>query len=205
MSINRVVVSGNLTRDPEVRCTASGMAVMSLGLAINDRKKNNQTGEWEDYANFVDCTMFGERAAKIEQYLSKGSKVTIEGKLHYSSWEKDGQKRNKIEILIDDIEFMSRNNDQQQNNRYAAPSTPVTYGEAPQSYQQPQQYGGQPQQYGNAPQQGYQPTQQGYNAPQNNQYGQQGYQQPPVQQQMKYSAPPMPDPTTSVYDEDIPF
>lgn len=196
MSINRVVISGNLTRDPELRSTASGMSVLSLGVAVNDRKKNNQTGKWEDVANFIDCTMFGERAAKIQQYLSKGSKVTIEGKLHYSSWEKDGQKRSKIEVLVDDIEFMSRNNDQQ-GNQYQAPQT---YGNGQQSYQQPQQYGGQPQQYGNAPQQGYQPPQQGYNAPQNNQYGQQGY-----QQQMNYSAPPMPDPTTSVYDEDIPF
>lgn len=202
MSINRVVISGNLTRDPELRSTASGMSVLSLGVAVNDRKKNNQTGEWEDVANFIDCTMFGDRAAKIQQYLSKGSKVTIEGKLHYSSWEKDGQKRSKIEVLVDDIEFMSRNNDQQQGNQYQAPQT---YGNGQQGYQQPQQYGGQPQQYGNAPQQGYQPPQQGYNAPQNNQYGQQGYQQQPVQQQMNYSAPPMPDPTTSVYDEDIPF
>lgn len=202
MSINRVVISGNLTRDPELRSTAFGMSVLSLGVAVNDRKKNNQTGEWEDVANFIDCTMFGDRAAKIQQYLSKGSKVTIEGKLHYSSWEKDGQKRSKIEVLVDDIEFMSRNNDQQQGNQYQAPQT---YGNGQQGYQQPQQYGGQPQQYGNAPQQGYQPPQQGYNAPQNNQYGQQGYQQQPVQQQMNYSAPPMPDPTTSVYDEDIPF
>lgn len=190
MSINRVVISGNLTRDPELRSTASGMSVLSLGVAVNDRKKNNQTGEWKDVANFIDCTMFGERAAKIQQYLSKGSKVTIEGKLHYSSWEKDGQKRSKIEVLVDDIEFMSRNNDQQQGNQYQAPQT---YGNGQQGYRQPQQYG-------NAPQQGYQPPQQGYNAPQNNQYGQQGY-----QQQMNYSAPPMPDPTTSVYDEDIPF
>lgn len=200
MSINRVVVSGNLIRDPEVRYTAYGMAVMSLGLAINDRKKNNQTGEWEDYTNFVDCTMFGDRAAKIAQYMSKGSKVTIEGKLHYSSWEKDGQKRSKIEILIDDIEFMSKNNDQKQGGQHSAPQT---YGNVPQGNQQPQQYGGQSQQYGNSPQQDYQPPRQGY-APQGNQYGQQEYQQPPAQQQMDYGAP-QPDPTTSVYDADIPF
>lgn len=194
MSINRVVISGNLTRDPEVRTTASGMEVMSLGVAVNDRRKNNRTGEWEDYANFFDCTMFGERAAKIKQYLSKGSKVTIEGKLRYSSWEKDGQKRSKIEVMVDDIEFMSRNNDQHQGNQY---SVPQTYGNAPQSNQY--------QQYDNALQQNYQPPQQMYNAPQNNQYGQQAYQQPPMQQQMNYSVPATPDPTTSVYDEDIPF
>ena len=200
MSINCVVISGNLTRDPELRTTASGMAVLTLGVAVNDRQKDKQTDEWKDYANFVDCTMFGERGAKIQQYLSKGSKVTIEGKLHYSSWEKDGQKRSKIEVFVDDIEFMSKDNSQQQQGQYQPPQT---YGGGQQGYQQsPQQYGGQ--QYQNAPQQGYQPPQQGYGAPQGNQYGQ-GYQQPPEQQQMNYSAPPMPDPTTSVYDEDIPF
>lgn len=204
MSINCVVISGNLTRDPELRNTASGMAVLSLGVAVNDRRKNNQTGEWEDVANFIDCTMFGNRAESVSQYLHKGTKVTIQGKLRYSSWEKDGQKRSKIEVLVDDIEFMNKNNDQQQGGQYQPPQT---YGGGQQGYQQPpQQYGGQ--QYQNNQQQGYQPPQQGYSAPpQGNQYGQ-GYQQPPEQQQMNYSAPsmpPVPDPTTSVYDEDIPF
>lgn len=105
MSINRAVISGNLTRDPEMRTTASGMPIMSFGVAFNDRRKNNQTGEWEDYANFIDCVMFGNRAQNIQQYLSKGSKVTIEGKLHWSQWERDGQKRSKIEIIVDDIDF----------------------------------------------------------------------------------------------------
>ena len=106
MSINRVVISGNLTRDPEVRTTQSGMPVMSLGVAVNDRRKNNQTGEWEDYANFIDCTMFGTRAQSVSQYLSKGTKVAIEGKLRWSQWERDGQKRSKIEVIVDDLEFM---------------------------------------------------------------------------------------------------
>lgn len=201
MSINRVVISGNLTRDPELRHTASGMAVLSLGVAVNDRKKNQQTGKYEDYANFIDCMMFGNRAESVTQYLQKGTKVIIDGKLRYSSWEKDGQKRSKVEVVVDDIEFMNKSGDQQQSGQYQPPQT---YGGGQQGYQQPtQQYGGQ-QQYQNAPQQGYQPPQQGYNAPQSNQY-QQGYQQPPEQQQMNYGAPPMPDPTTSVYDEDIPF
>lgn len=110
MSINRVVVSGNLTRDPEVRTTQSGMPVMSLGIAVNDRRKNNQTGEWEDYANFIDCTMFGTRAQNVSQYLSKGQRVVIEGKLRYSQWERDGQKRSKIEVIIDDLDFASSRN-----------------------------------------------------------------------------------------------
>lgn len=110
MSINRVVISGNLTRDPEVRTTASGMPIMSLGVAVNDRRKNNQTGEWEDYANFIDCTMFGSRAQNIQRFLSKGTKVTIEGKLRWSQWEKDGQKRSKIEVIVDDIDFGGNRN-----------------------------------------------------------------------------------------------
>ena len=109
MSINRVVISGNLTRDPELRTTQGGMAVLGLGVAVNERRKNPQSGEWEDYPNFVDCTMFGKRAESVSHYLSKGSKVSIEGKLRYSSWEKDGQKRHKLEVVIDEIEFMSRN------------------------------------------------------------------------------------------------
>lgn len=136
MSINRVVISGNLTRDPELRTTASGMPIMSIGVAVNDRRKNNQTGEWEDYANFIDCTMFGTRAQNIQQYLSKGSKVTIEGKLRWSQWERDGQKRSKIEVIIDDIDFSGNRNGNMGGNggasfggnsaeAYSAPLTPV--------------------------------------------------------------------------------
>lgn len=121
MSINRVVLSGNLTRDPEVRTTQAGTPVMSLGIAVNDRRKNNQTGEWEDYANFIDCTMFGNRAQNVAQYLSKGQRVMIDGKLRYSQWERDGQKRSKIEVIIDDIDFASSRGDTQ---GYSAPSTP---------------------------------------------------------------------------------
>ena len=108
MSINRVNISGNLTRDPELRSTAGGTAILSLGVAVNDRRKNPQSGEWEDYANFVDCVMFGTRAEAVSRYLQKGSKVAIEGKLRYSSWEKDGQRRSKLEVVVDEIEFMSR-------------------------------------------------------------------------------------------------
>lgn len=107
MSINRVVISGNLTRDAELRSTASGMPVLGFGVAVNDRRKNPQTQEWEDYPNFIDCTMFGARAEKIKPYLVKGTKVSIEGKLRWSQWERDGQKRSKIEVIVDEIEFMS--------------------------------------------------------------------------------------------------
>lgn len=108
MSINHVVMSGNLTRDSELRRTTGGTAILGFGVAVNDRRKNQQTGEWEDYPNFVDCTMFGTRAEKLAGMLAKGTKVCILGKLRYMSWERDGQKRSKIEVIVDDIEFMSR-------------------------------------------------------------------------------------------------
>ena len=87
MSINRVNITGNLTRDPELRSTGSGMAVLKMGVAVNDRRKNQQTGEWEDAPNFIDVVMFGTRAESVSRFLSKGSKVAIEGKLRWSSWE----------------------------------------------------------------------------------------------------------------------
>ena len=108
MSINKVVISGNLTRDPELRQTANGFPVLGFGVAVNDRRRNQQTGEWEDYPNFIDCTMFGTRAESVAKFLTKGSKVAIEGKLRWSLWERDGQKRSKIEVVVDEIEFMSR-------------------------------------------------------------------------------------------------
>ena len=116
MSINRVMISGNLTRDPELRQTASGMAILTFGVAVNDRRRNAQTGEREDYANFVDCTMFGNRAQGVSPYLAKGMKVAIEGKLRYSSWERDGQKRSKLEVVVDELEFMTSRNGQQGGN-----------------------------------------------------------------------------------------
>lgn len=127
MSINRVILTGNLTRDPELRATAGGTQVLSFGIAVNDRRRNPQTGEWEDYPNFIDCTMFGTRAEAVSRYLAKGNKISLEGKLRYSSWERDGQRRSKIEVIVDEIEFMSTRNQNQgdynqggysQNNGY---------------------------------------------------------------------------------------
>lgn len=112
MSINRVIISGNLTRSPELRSTASGMPVLCFGVAVNDRRKNQQSGEWEEYVNWISCTMFGARAESVSRFLDKGSKVAIEGKLHYSQWEtKEGQKRSKIDVIVDELEFMSSRND----------------------------------------------------------------------------------------------
>lgn len=124
MSINRVNISGNLTRDPEMRHTASGMQVLSFGMAVNDRAKD-ANGEWVDRPNFIDCTMFGTRAEAVSRYISKGSKVAVEGKLRWSQWEKDGQKRSKIEVIVDEIEFMSRREDVAQVSAQQPASAPV--------------------------------------------------------------------------------
>ena len=139
MSFNNVSIIGNLTRDPELRNTQGGTAVLSFGIAVNDRRKNQQTGEWEDYPNFIDCTMFGARAQSVSRFLSKGSKVAIEGKLHWSQWERDGQKRSKIEVIVDEIEFMSIQQGQ-------LGSEPVYASAAPAQSMQPmqQQFGGMP-------------------------------------------------------------
>jgi len=105
MSINTVTLSGNLTRDIEIRRTQAGKVIASFGIAVNDRKKNGQTGEWEDVPNFFDITGFGERWLKVREYVSKGSRVTIQGRLRWSQWEKDGQKRSKVEVVADEIDF----------------------------------------------------------------------------------------------------
>lgn len=108
MSINRVMITGNLTRDPELKATSGGMSVLKLRMAVNDRRKNSQTGEWEDAPNYIDVTMFGTRAESVSRFLSKGSKLAVEGKLRWSEWEsQQGEKRSKLEVVADDIEFLS--------------------------------------------------------------------------------------------------
>lgn len=117
MSINKVMLSGNLTRDPELRSTSGGDHVLKFGIAVNERRKNQQTGEWgEDRPNFFDCTMFGARAEAVSRFLSKGSKVAIEGRLQWHQWEdrETGQNRSKVDIVVNEIEFMSRRGEDQQ-------------------------------------------------------------------------------------------
>ena len=128
MSINRVNITGNLTRDPELRATAAGTQVLSFGIAVNDRRKNPQTGEWEDYPNYIDCTMFGTRAEAVGRYISKGSKVAIEGKLRYSSWERDGQKRSKHELIVDQLSFMHARKSEDEGEAAPEPA-PVIAGD----------------------------------------------------------------------------
>lgn len=137
MSINHVTISGNLTRDPELRQTQGGTSVLQMGVAVNDRRKNPTTGEWEDVANFIDAVMFGTRAERVAQYLAKGTKVAIEGRLRYRAWEQDGQRRSKLEVVVDEIEFMSRQQQPAQAYQQQAPAyqqqtyAPPAYAPAP--------------------------------------------------------------------------
>ena len=129
--MNKVFLIGNLTRDPEIRSAQSGVNILTFGVAVNDRRRNPQTGEWEDYANFIDCVLFGNRADYLSRTLHKGTKVVVEGKLRYSTWERDGQRRSKIEVVVDELEFMSSRN----GNGNGGQSYGQSYNQAPaQSY-----------------------------------------------------------------------
>lgn len=106
MSINRVNITGNLTRDAELR--QSQGPILKFTVAVNDRQRNRETGEWEDHANFVNCVLFGKRAESLASKLTKGLKVAVEGRLHYSSWDgKDGSKRSALEVYVDDLEYFT--------------------------------------------------------------------------------------------------
>lgn len=109
MSINQVTISGNITRDPKVIDTVSGSCVLKFGVAVNDRRKNKD-GQWEDYASFFDCVMFGKRAQSLSQYIHKGTKVCVSGKLNQDRWEdkKTGENRTNVVIHVDEFEFMNR-------------------------------------------------------------------------------------------------
>lgn len=127
MSINHVAVVGNLTRDPELRATQGGTAVLSFGIAVNDRRKNQQSGEWEDVPNFFECVTFGNRATALGDILTKGMKVAIAGKLHYSSWVKDGQKHSKVDIIAQEIELMQNRKPQQEPQQEPQQYQPAYY------------------------------------------------------------------------------
>ena len=105
-SYNRVILVGNLTRDPELRYIPSGTAVTDIGLAVNDRVKRND--QWVDETTFVDVTLWARTAEVAGEYLTKGSPVLIEGRLKLDSWEtKDGEKRSKLKVVCDRMQMLS--------------------------------------------------------------------------------------------------
>jgi single-strand DNA-binding protein len=106
-NINRVVMTGNLTRDPELRSLPSGMSVCSLRIACNTRRKNNATGEWEDKPNYFDVTVWGAQGENCARFLSKGRPLALDGRLEWREWEtQDGQKRQAVDIIADSVQFL---------------------------------------------------------------------------------------------------
>ena len=107
-SYNKVILMGNLTRDPELRYTANNMAICKFGLAVNRRFKDGQTGEWREEPTFVDVTIFGARAEPFARYHTKGKQAFIEGSLRLDTWEdkNGGGKRSKLYVVADTWEFV---------------------------------------------------------------------------------------------------
>ena len=106
-NINRVILTGNLTRDPELRSLPSGMSVCSLRIASNTRRKDGQSGEWVDKPNYFDVTIFGRQGENAAQYLAKGRPVAIDGRLEWREWQdKEGNNRQSVEIVADNVQFL---------------------------------------------------------------------------------------------------
>ena len=103
-SFNRVVLMGHLTRDPELRFTAGKKAVCDVGLAVNDRYKKDE--EWVETVDYFDLTLWGRNAEVANEYLSKGSPLLIEGRLRQETWEKDGQKRSRVKVYVDQLKML---------------------------------------------------------------------------------------------------
>ncbi len=104
-SLNQVTLMGNLTRDPELRQTPNGQNVCSFSLALN-RSYKDQSGEWQEATDYVDIVSWGPLAERVSQYMSKGRRCLVQGRLQSRSWEQDGQKRNKVEVLANDVTFL---------------------------------------------------------------------------------------------------
>ena len=144
MSINSVSISGNLGRDPELRVTPTGTSVLSLSVAVNDRVRDQQTGEWRDRANWVDVVVFGSRADAIAPFLAKGSKVAVSGRLRWSQWQdrQTGANRSKLEVVADEVVFLSAQRQEQGYAQTTQAQQPVYQASqqayAPQAATQPQ-------------------------------------------------------------------
>jgi single-strand DNA-binding protein len=113
-NINRVVLVGNLTKDPELRTTPSGTSVCKLRIAVNTRQKDNATGQWGDKPNYFDVTVFGNQAESCSQYLSKGRPVGVDGRLDWREWDAtDGSgKRQAVEIIAESVQFLGSRGDE---------------------------------------------------------------------------------------------
>ena len=104
-SLNQVFLMGNLTRDPELRQIPSGQSVTSFSLALN-RSYKDSSGAWQEATDYIDCVAWGPLAERVSQYLTKGRRCLVQGRLQSRSWEQDGQKRSKVEVLANDVTFL---------------------------------------------------------------------------------------------------
>ena len=104
-SVNQVILMGNLTRDPEVRQTPSGQSVCSFSLALN-RAYKDQSGDWQEATDFIDVVAWGPLGERVAQYVTKGRRVLVQGRLQSRAWEQEGQKRSKVEVLANDVTFL---------------------------------------------------------------------------------------------------
>ena len=106
-NINRVVIEGNLTRDPELRQLAGGNSVCKLRVAVNERVKDREPGQWSDKPNYFDVTVWGAQGESINRYLTKGSGIMIDGRLSWREWDaQDGTKRQSVEIIAENTRFV---------------------------------------------------------------------------------------------------
>lgn len=108
MAINHVSMSGNLTRNAELTRTPGDLPVLNFSIAINERKKSPETGDYIDAPVFVRCTIFGDRAERLAPHLLKGTKVMVDGRLHYSSYMKDDERRSALSVIVSQVEFSSK-------------------------------------------------------------------------------------------------
>ena len=106
MSLNTCTISGNLGKAAELRYTNSQLAVVSFSVAVNERRKQAD-GSYQDEVNWLDCTMFGKRAEALQPYLAKGTKLSLTGHLHKSTYERDGKQYSRVEIIVDQVELMN--------------------------------------------------------------------------------------------------
>ena len=121
-SVNQVTLMGNLTRDPELRQTPSGQSVCSFSLALN-RAYKAQNGEWQEATDYIDCVAWGPLAERVSQYLSKGRRALVQGRLQSRSWEQEGQKRSKVEVLANDVTFVDSRGTHEDSGGAGAPAS----------------------------------------------------------------------------------
>jgi single-strand DNA-binding protein len=122
-NINTVVITGNLTRDPELRSTPGGTAVCKLRVAVNSSRKDGQTGEWVDKPNYFDVTVWGAQGENCANYLSKGRPVAVSGRLDWREWEaQDGSKRQAVEIIANSVQFLGSRDGGGNGNGFKAQS-----------------------------------------------------------------------------------